>query len=87
MKSRCHPTDGEACDRAAVAKGLCKKHYNRAMRAAQGARTGQPGRPATQPCGTLAAYRRHLKAGEIPCEACKAANAERTRDYYRSRKG
>ncbi len=30
-----------------------------------------------RPCGTLAAYRRHLRHGERPCERCKAANAAR----------
>ena len=26
-----------------------------------------------EPCGTLAAYRRHSRAGEKPCEACRRA--------------
>lgn len=30
---------------------------------------------ALKPCGTTAAYRRHLRAGEAPCDACRAANA------------
>ena len=30
-----------------------------------------------QPCGTRAAYARHLYRKEEPCEACKAANAVR----------
>jgi hypothetical protein len=54
----------------------------RRYRAARGARTGQPGRPASQPCGTRAAYRRHLRAGEVPCQPCKDANA----DYQRARR-
>ncbi len=29
-----------------------------------------------KPCGTTAAYRRHLRKGEHPCAACLAANAE-----------
>jgi hypothetical protein len=44
-------------------------------RAAHGAVTGARGRPVSQPCGTRAAYRRHLKNGEKPDEACRAANA------------
>jgi hypothetical protein len=28
-----------------------------------------------KPCGTEAAYRRHLRRGEQPCEACRAATA------------
>lgn len=30
-----------------------------------------------RPCGTSAAYQRHRKAGEEPCEPCKAAAQER----------
>lgn len=32
-----------------------------------------------KPCGTSAAYRRHLRHGETPCDACTAAEAERGR--------
>lgn len=31
---------------------------------------------ARQPCGTPAAYTRHTRRGEEPCEPCRAANAE-----------
>ncbi len=55
--------------------------YQRRWRASHGARTGQLGRPPTQPCGTLAAYRRHLRHGETPCAACRVANVERQRQY------
>lgn len=34
-----------------------------------------------KPCGTLAAYQRHLKDGEPACEACLAARAAYSRDY------
>jgi hypothetical protein len=34
-----------------------------------------------QPCGTPAAYRRHLARGEPTCEACCAAMADRQRQY------
>lgn len=30
---------------------------------------------ALKPCGTVAAYRRHRKNGEDPCDLCKKANA------------
>lgn len=33
------------------------------------------------PCGTQAAYQRHLRQGEEPCDACRAANTA----YKRSR--
>jgi hypothetical protein len=32
-----------------------------------------------QPCGTPAAYMRHLRRGEDPCGPCRKANAARTR--------
>ena len=31
------------------------------------------------PCGTVAAYRRHLRHSEQPCTACYAANAAYSR--------
>ena len=38
-------------------------------------------RPAAlRPCGTLAAYRRHLRRGETPCAACAAANRDDIRN-------
>jgi hypothetical protein len=39
------------------------------------------GRPVTAPCGTVAAYQRHRRKNEQPCNACKSAQA----DYYRNR--
>ena len=41
----------------------------------------EPWRP--KPCGTSAAYRRHLRAGERPCPKCCAANAQATKTYKR----
>lgn len=39
-----------------------------------------------KPCGTEAAYKRHLRHGEVACERCKAgANREQT-DRRRKRK-
>ena len=36
------------------------------------------------PCGTMAAYRRHRRNGETPCDACRAtANAKARRKYAR----
>lgn len=48
----------------------------RAWRAKHGAATGRPGRPAVAPCGTTAAYKRHLRRGETPCAACREAAAQ-----------
>lgn len=60
--------------------------YQREWRAKQGARTGQPGRPATAPCGTVAAYKRHQRRQETPCDACKAAYSEHQAGLYQRRK-
>lgn len=49
---------------------------------------GNPvGRPATSPCGTVSAYKRHQRRGEVPCDACRLAWAEQQRIYYQRRKG
>jgi hypothetical protein len=55
--------------------------YQRQWRARHGAVTGALGRRVSQPCGTDAAYRRHLRAGEPACAACLAAHAKRMRQY------
>jgi hypothetical protein len=34
-----------------------------------------------KPCGTDAAYSRHLKRGEDPCDPCKEAHREGNRAY------
>lgn len=34
------------------------------------------------PCGTRAAYERHRRHGEKPCDACRKANAEMTHENY-----
>jgi len=60
--------------------------YQRQWRAARGARTGHPGRPVSRPCGTVAAYKRHLRHNEHPCMACRTANATYHRDRYNERK-
>ncbi len=53
-----------------------------AWRARNGARTGAPGRPATQPCGTHAAYARHVRKGEPIDDACRTAE----REYRRAKR-
>jgi hypothetical protein len=40
------------------------------------------GIPATSPCGTRAAYRRHRRHGEEACKACRRAES----DYAAARK-
>ena len=44
-----------------------------------GRSTAKVGRPRTMTCGTRAAYQRHLRNGEEPCEPCCAANVVRWR--------
>lgn len=39
---------------------------------------------ALKPCGTPAAYTRHLRKGEEPCEPCRTANSNRIAGYYAS---
>jgi hypothetical protein len=60
--------------------------YQRRWRARHGARTGKPGRPVSAGCGTLSAYRRHLRHGEQPCAACRAANAAASAESYYARR-
>ena len=43
-------------------------------------------RPISKPCGTTAAYKRHRRHGETPCDACKAAWAEFIRALYHRKK-
>ena len=35
-----------------------------------------------QPCGTNAAFRRHIRHGEPPCPDCRRAQAEYQRQWY-----
>lgn len=35
-----------------------------------------------KPCGTFAAYRRHLRHGEQPCESCRQASVRVSQDRY-----
>ena len=60
--------------------------YQRLWRARHKA-ANPPGRPVTAPHGSTAAYKRHLRHGEAPCEACRAAWNEWQRGYYAARKG
>lgn len=58
----------------------------RQYRAKHGARTGVRGPKPTQPCGTVAAYRRHKRRGEEPCKHCRAAYSEWNHQQYLARK-
>ena len=54
--------------------------YQRRWRQAHGAVAGRVGRPVERLCGTVAAYRRHLRRGETPCQECKDANSAEQRE-------
>ena len=47
---------------------------------------GARGPKPSQPCGTVAAYKRHRRAGEDPCAACAAAWATKQREMYAARR-
>ncbi|WP_353962407.1 WhiB family transcriptional regulator [Streptomyces sp. NBC_00038] len=81
-----------ACDRAGIAAGLtgAQRHEldkRRARRAeapsAPPARVTPP-REEIAPCGTRAAYQRHVRKGEPPDDACRAANARGASIYRRT---
>lgn len=42
-------------------------------------------RRSPAPCGTVAAYRRHLREGTDPCGPCREANAAKSRRQWHSR--
>ena len=39
-----------------------------------------------KPCGTWAAYKRHLRAGETPCEPCRQAARDQKNDRNEARR-
>jgi hypothetical protein len=43
-------------------------------------------RAPVRPCGTWAAYKRHHRWGEAPCEACKEASRSRDRGRVERRR-
>lgn len=47
-------------------------------------RGGPPREP--EPCPSAAAFKRHVRAGETPCDGCKIKEAERQHDLYEARK-
>lgn len=66
---------------------MSSAEYQRRWRASRGARTGEPGRPVTEPCGTPAAYKRHKRHGEDVDAACRDAYNDDQRKLYALRKG
>lgn len=61
----------------------CKKAHSRSVVAAK-RKTWAP--RALRPCGTEAAYQRHIARGEPTDFKCRLAHANYVRPYYRARK-
>jgi len=75
------PAQWKAARRAAPAVERDSDDATRAPRVYRGGTT------AEQPCGTYAAYRRHLRRRETPCEPCAEANRRDTNQRYRLKHG
>ena len=69
---------------------MTSAEYQRAYRARKaleaGRQPGKPGRPPTQPCGTVAAYKRHQRNGEPIDQPCRDAWSAYQRELYQRRK-
>ena len=67
-----------------------RRAYERNRRRKAGIPRRQPGVPrpprVLQPCGTMAAFSRHRRAGERPCGLCRDANNEYERRRRRLRR-
>lgn len=61
-------------------------HVNRGRRHCKACTGAGNGPRPLRPCGTSAAYARHLQRKEPPCAACKAANAARAVPYRAARR-
>jgi hypothetical protein len=59
---------------------------SRAYRARKGARERTYGPIPWQPCGTPAAFARHTRHGETPCQPCIDAERARVREAMRARR-
>jgi len=69
---------GRAITQIAELVGTSRETVRRTLHAA-----GVDLTPALQPCGTPAAYKRHLSAKEVPCDACTRANTDASVAYNR----
>lgn len=67
-------------------KATAQRRWRAKKAREEGREPGKRGRPPTQPCGTVAAYKRHLRNDEEPCDACRAANSDYHRELYQRRK-
>ena len=69
---------GRAITQIAELVGTSRETVRRTLHAA-----GVDLTPALQPCGTPAAYRRHLSAKEVPCDTCTRASTDANIAYRR----
>lgn len=60
------------------------RHQGKTRRPRRG-RKPRP-RPPLQPCGTNAAYQRHRRKGEYPCDACLQAHVANVMAYKKRKK-
>ncbi len=71
--------------------GMASAEYMRQWRAnkakAEGRQPGKVGKPPTAEHGTRAAYKRHLRNDETPCQACRDANAAYHAERRAAREG
>jgi hypothetical protein len=58
---------------AALAPETTVRRFERELAAMRGPCPATGNAAVREPCGTSAAYHRHLRAGEKPCEACRLA--------------
>lgn len=63
---------------------LTAAERSRKYRAAKGAREREYGPIPWQPCGTPAAFMRHIRHGQPACAACADAERTRVRDAMRA---
>ena len=76
------------CGKPHVARGMCRGCYDWWARVGERPDGPSPRRqvPLAE-CGSEGAYQRHLRAGETPCPACRAANAAAARRRAAKRRG
>lgn len=78
--------DGHCCQCQADNRGSEPRDDGEIPSAAWCGRTGAPGRPITARCGTVSAYKRHVRKSESVDDACREAYNEDQRRRYQARR-